>query len=79
MELEKIIQLRDEKQKQLTALLKNKGAVDEEYGEVSLAIAKLEVRKGELRNAKTKAGSLIQILRVEIDNLKDAYFNAKAQ
>ena len=79
MDLNDIILKRDEKQKQLTVLLKNKATIDEEYGEIQLQIARLEVRKNELRNARTKAAGLIAIVRIEIESLKDSYFNTKAQ
>lgn len=79
MHLEQIIQQRDQKQKQLSVLLQNKATVDEEYGKVSLEMARLEVRKKELGIARGKANGLIQVLKVEIESLKDAYFNAKNQ
>lgn len=79
MDLEQIIQLRDEKQKQLTVLLQNKSKVDEKYGQVALEIARLEVTKRELNNSRQKANALIQVLKVEIDSLKNAYFNEKQQ
>jgi hypothetical protein len=53
--------------------------VDQEYGEVSLQIARLEVRKKELGIARQKAASLIAIVKVEIQSLTDNYFNTKAQ
>ena len=79
MDLNEIILKRDEKQKQLTKLLENKGVVDQEYGEVSLQIARLEVRKKELGIARQKAASLIAIVKVEIQSLTDNYFNTTAQ
>jgi hypothetical protein len=79
MDLEQISQKKDEKQKQLQKLLENKAAVDEEYGKVSLEIARLEVRKRELGIARTKAASIIAIVKVEIQSLTDNFFNKKAQ
>lgn len=77
MDLEEIIQLRDTKQKQLTVLLQNKGKIDEEYGSLALEMAQLEVKKRKLMNSRTKAGALISVIRVEIENLKDLYFSTK--
>ena len=79
MDLEQITQKKDEKQKQLQKLLENKAAVDEEYGRVSLEIARLEVRKRELGIARAKAASIIAIVKVEIQSLTDNFFNKKAQ
>ena len=79
MDLEQISQKKDEKQKQLQKLLENKATVDEEYGKVSLEIARLEVRKRELGIARAKAASIIAIVKVEIQSLTDNFFNKKAQ
>lgn len=79
MDLEQIIQERDKKQKELTALLTSKAVIDEQYGNLALELAKLEVKKKEMMIAKQKVGALIQVLRIEIENLKDGYWNAKNQ
>lgn len=79
MTLEEIIQLRDVKQKELSELIKAIAVVSCSYGELDIEIAKLDLKKKELRQALIKSKSKKACLEIEIEQLKNAYFNAKAQ
>ena len=75
VDVNEIIQKRDLKEKELVKTLEQKGVVDEEYGQVSIEIAKLEVKKKELSIARDKARSIINVLRVELENLKKLFLS----
>jgi len=74
---EELANLRDEKDKQLVFLLQQKSVIDQEYAEVSLQIARLDLRKKELSAARVKVGALLSVARIESSNLKDRFFTSK--
>ncbi len=68
---------RVEKQKELAALVQSNQVVVQEYGDLSIEIAKLEVRKQEVKQVLTKSRARIKILTLEIDNLRSNFWSAK--
>jgi len=77
MTLDEIIKLRDAKQTELTELIKAIAVVSTSYGELDISIARLDLQKKELRQALIKSKSKKQCLDIEIEQLRNAYFNAK--
>ena len=68
---------RVEKQKELATLVQSNQVVVQEYGDLSIEIAKLEVRKQEVKQVLTKSRARIRILTLEIDNLKSQFWGAR--
>ena len=69
--------IRVEKQKELAALVQSNQIVVQEYGDLSIEVAKLEVRKQEVKQVLTKSRARIKILTLEIDNLKSQFWSAR--
>ena len=77
MKLDEIIALRDQKQTELTELTASQAIVAEEYGNLGIAIARLDLQRKEIGQGLIKSRSRIKILGLEIEQLKNAYFNAR--
>lgn len=65
------------KQKELTELVQSQSIVMQEYGDISIEIAKLELKRQEVRQVLIKSRARIKILTIEIDGLKSKFFSAR--
>jgi len=69
--------IRVEKQKELAELVQTQSIVMQEYGDISIEIAKLELKRQEVRQILIKSRARIKILTIEIDGLKSKFFSAR--
>lgn len=69
--------IRVEKQKELAELIQSQSVVMQEYGDISIDIAKSELKRQEIRQVLIKSRARIKILTLEIDTLRSQFFSAR--